>query len=338
MTSAVQTAPPAEGVRVRLYDAHGHDRDVHLQDGLAAGLKAQQLLWVDLDGRTTSQLAGGAAAVGLDDTLVKRVARAPVRADLTQHEDHIHLALLAMEGSTDAATRPRGEAPVAHGVDVLAGRNWVMTVHDGPLRSLDRIEDASEGETRLGALDAAGFLAAIVDEIIGGYLELAEEIEREIDRLDEQALRGRPRDEILVRIVALRRRIGQIRRTLVPHRVAFAAMARPEMDLHDEVGKPWPGLTQRLELAIAAVEGLRELLLGTFDIHMGRAAQDANVVMKRLTLLSAVLLPAVVLAGIMGMNFKLAFFDSPANFWVATGAMAMLSLGILGAAKLRGWL
>ena len=131
-------------------------------------------------------------------------------------------------------------------------------------------------------------------------------IEREIDRLDERALRRRPRNDVLARIVALRRRIGLIRRTLAPHRVAFAALARPEMELHEELGRPWPGLTDRLERTIDAVENLRDLLLGTFDIHMGRAAQDANDVMKVLTLLSAVLLPSVVLAGIMGMNFNAA--------------------------------
>ena len=38
--------------------------------------------------------------------------------------------------------------------------------------------------------------------------------------------------------------------------------------------------------------------------------------MKALTILSAVLLPAVVVAGVMGMNFKLGFFDNADNFWL----------------------
>src|SRR5207342_226177 len=99
-------------------------------------------------------------------------------------------------------------------------------------------------------------------------------------RLDERALRGRGDTEILGQIVRMRRRIGLIRRTLAPHRVAFAALGRPEMSLHEELGEPWPGLTDRLERAIDAVENLRELLLGTFDIYMGRTAQNANETMK----------------------------------------------------------
>ena len=93
-----------------------------------------------------------------------------------------------------------------------------------------------------------------------------------------------------------------------------------------------------MEGALDAVDGAREAVLGTYDIHMGRAAQRANDVMKVLTLLSAVMLPGVVLAGTMGMNFELAFFDTPANFLVVVGAMLGLAVLVLGIARWRRWL
>lgn len=240
-----------------------------------------------------------------------------------------------MEPPEDPDAEP---TPVRRGLDIVGGHGWVVTVHDGPLAALKSLDAVTEGETRFGAMDAAGLLAAIADEVIAGYFSLVEGIEREIDELDERALRRRPRNDILFRIVALRRRIGLIRRTLSPHRIAFAALARPEMELHDELGRPWPGLTDRLERAVESVENLRELLLGTFDIHMGRAAQDANEVMKVLTLLSAVLLPAIVLAGVMGMNFDIPFFNDTNNFWIVVAAMVILAIGIVIAARWRRWI
>jgi Mg2+ and Co2+ transporter CorA len=71
---------------------------------------------------------------------------------------------------------------------------------------------------------------------------------------------------------------------------------------------------------------------------MGRAAQRANDVMKTLTLLSAVLLPSVVLAGVMGMNFEVGFFETPSNFFVVLALMIVLAALTLGVARWRRWL
>ncbi len=330
----IPTTEATGGPRARLYDADGVDREVELADGMLGRLDSRRLLWIDLDSRAPTDLEAAARAIGLDDGLVRRLAATAKRADLTQYEDRIHLVLLAVEPADgDVASEP-----VVTPLDVVGGKDWVVTVHDGPLEALARFDAETEGETRLGALDAAGFIAAIADEVLAGYFEVVEGIEREIDRLDERALRQRPDGDVLVRIVALRRRIGAVRRTLAPHRVAFAALARPDMELHEELGRPWPGLTDRLDRALDAVTNLRELLLGTFDIHMGRAAQDANDVMKRLTLVSAVFLPAVVLAGVMGMNFQPPFFSDPENFWFVIAAMAVFAVTILLVARARHWL
>ncbi len=196
---------------------------------------------------------------------------------------------------------------------------------------------ASRGETFLGALSAADFLSSLVDEVITGYHAIAERIEKDIDRLDHVALRGLD-EQLLEHLVTIRRRIGFVRRTLAPHRGALAALGRPEMRSEGTLGEPWPGLPERLEGAMSAVEALRDGLLGTYDIHMGRQAQRTNDVMKALTMVSAVFLPAVVLAGIMGMNFKLPFFDEPSNFFLVLAAMAATAAGLLAIARWRRWI
>jgi Mg2+ and Co2+ transporter CorA len=302
---------------------------------MAGRLEDHQLLWVDLDGRSPGDLARVAAATGMEAGLVDRLAAPSKRADLTQYAGAVHLVLLAIDPEADRDTE---SDPVARPIDIVGGRNWVVTVHDGPLEALVRLDAEREGETRLGALDAGTFVAAVVDEVLADYFEVVEDIEREIDRLDERALRGRPDRGVLSEIVRLRRRIGLIRRILAPHRVAFAALARPDLDVDHDAGRPWPGLTDRLDRLLDAVQNLRELLLGTFDIQMAREAQDANDVMKALTLVSAVFLPAVVLAGVMGMNFQLPFFDDPEHFWLVVIAMAAFAVTIVVIARLRRWI
>ena len=80
------------------------------------------------------------------------------------------------------------------------------------------------------------------------------------------------------------------------------------------------------------------MLIGTFDVHMTRTAQRTNDVMRVLTLASVVLLPAVVVAGVMGMNFKVGFFDDPDSFWIVVGVMIVLAITTIVVARWRRWL
>ena len=261
-----------------------------------------------------------------------RIERDSGRARVYTAQDRIHLILESLEDGPDGDRMDRRE------LDLFVGPNIVVSVHDGPAAAIDRFVASFDGETHLGALSAADLLSSLVDEVIVGYFDLVERIERDIDALDQRALRGRPGDDLLAALVATRRRISLVRRTLAPHRGALAALARPELQIEDQVGRPWPALVDRVEIAMDAVEGLRDALIGTYDIHMGRVAQHANDVMRVMTLLSAVLLPAVVLAGVMGMNFQVPIFEAPGNFYLVIVAMAGLAVGILLIARWRRWM
>ena len=318
----------------RLFDADGEDGPVELSEDVVRSLGPKRLLWVDLDDRDDDRtMSEVVRALGLEDVDLDRLRTGEGRAHLTRTEDQLHITLEAME--TDDADQPQ---IVRREIDIIAAPNIVLTVHGGPNAAVQRFVDGLGGETRLGNLTSAELMSSLVDEVIVGYFLLAELIEREIDLLDQRALHARPGDDILGAIVALRRRIGLVRRTLAPHRDALSTLGMPEMDVHESIGRPWPGLLDRLDAAVASVERLRDGLIGTFDIHIGRVSQRANDVMRTLTLLSAVLLPAIVLAGIMGMNFQLGFFEDATNFWYVILGMAVMAVVILFVARLRNWL
>ena len=60
--------------------------------------------------------------------------------------------------------------------------------------------------------------------------------------------------------------------------------------------------------------------------------------MKVLTLTSVILLPGALIAGVMGMNFKVGFFDNPNVFWFVVAGMIAMALSTLWLAHWRGWL
>jgi magnesium transporter len=330
VTEERRPADARERLRATLFDADRPDEAVVPDIELVRRLADRQLLWIDVDARDPDRLGEVAALLELPRDALDYVGKDGGTARLTRRAGFLILTLQAIEAAGEDLNRRE--------IDLVVGPNVLVSIHDGSVEAIARFRDQLGDEDRFGSLDAATFLAVLVDSVIGSWFARVEEIEREIDRLDEIALRGRDSEVFLVEVLRLRRRIALLRRIIAPHRVAFAPLARPDTDLDQGIGAMWPGLVERLERVMDAVENARELLVGSFDLYLGGAAHRSNEVMKALTVLSAVLLPSVVLAGVMGMNFHVAFFDDPSNFWRVLAVMIVFSIGLLVFARTRRWI
>jgi Mg2+ and Co2+ transporter CorA len=87
------------------------------------------------------------------------------------------------------------------------------------------------------------------------------------------------------------------------------------------------------------VETLRDLLNNTFDVYLSSVANRTNQVMKVLTVLSTIALPALVISGIYGMNLKdLPFLESNHGTEIIVGAMIASTGVVLWMLKRFGWL
>jgi magnesium transporter len=317
-------------VRAVLYDANGDDRDLDLSTEPQPRLADDRILWIDIDERARKDLGLSAAALGLEREALGRLAGEDQRPTVLRLPDRVVLSL--------GAVQPDDEEAIRHELTVVIGKNHLMTVHDGPLDAIDDFRTEMREERELGRLDAASFTVGLLDAILTSYFRQVEAIERNIDALDELAVRSRRDGTFLTTVLRLRRRIARLRRALAPNREALQPLERPDFEQLSDLGPVWPGLIQRLERAIDAVENARDLLVGSFDLYLGRASQRTNDVMKVLTLVSSIALPGIVLAGVMGMNFKLSFFEDASNFFVVVGAMVAMSVGILAVARWRDWI
>jgi magnesium transporter len=86
------------------------------------------------------------------------------------------------------------------------------------------------------------------------------------------------------------------------------------------------------------VEMQRDLLTGAMDIYLSSVANRTNQVMKVLTVLGTVALPAIVISGFYGMNTKgLPWINSPYGSEIALGLMVVTTVGLLILLKKFDW-
>jgi magnesium transporter len=323
--------PPYEA---RLFDADRTDRSMELTSGTAAAIKDRQLLWVDVRDEVGSEAVGGLLALlPIDAEAARRFWDAAKEPRLRLTGKDFQLRVLAMN------TVKGRDHPTA--LDMIAGTNFVVTIHPEPIQSLAEFRERLEGDTAVGVLDSGAFAAVLLDGFVTSYLEFSDQLAATVDRLDAKALEAAGHKDLLGQMVALRHRIAAARRTLVAHREVVAALARADFAAiaGTSATSYFEGLAERFHHAIDAIDGSRDSLVGTFDIHMTRTSQRTNEIMRTLTIVSVLLLPAGVISGFMGMNAKTPFsLDDPRVFWGVVIVIAVIAVVTLVTLRVRRWI
>jgi magnesium transporter len=315
-------------IRILLSRADGSDTELDPRELAGARLSRDELLWIDATSPDSEELATICRVLDLGTETAAALDSFPDHPSARVYDDAVEVVVLGLAEDLEAEPVP---------VRILVGREWVVTHHPTDVAFLaehrTRIQDGRE----VGRLQSIEYLASILDRHVDIFFRAAHALDREVDDLDDAALRARP--GLLARLVAMRRRIAHVRSVLVPHRELVAEVSRPDFVPKGAAAAPEAigALAQRLERAVEAVANAREMLIGTFDVHMTQTAQRTNDIMRILTLASVILLPSVVIAGVMGMNFKVGFFEQPNLFWLVIGVMVALAVGTLGVARWRGW-
>jgi magnesium transporter len=294
-------------------------------------LNGSKLLWVDLDRRSAESAAKTADVFKLDDTTRDRLASSAGRAVFEDYGRYIHV-------TTYSPCEEDDEDLVA--LECVVGKNWVITAHDRPVAVLQEFAERVSGSGDTGVLDGPAFLATLLEWVLGAYSGAFERLEERLEEFDVQAMRGQGAERDIERLVAERREVGVLRRALAAHRSALTALTHPELEAlgNDASGERFQSLLRRFEATVQEARDARESIVGSFDVLIARTGHRTNHIMKILTLTSVILLPAAVIAGVMGMNFQVGLFEWTWLFYLVLALMLAVALVTLGVAKLRDWI
>ena len=313
------------------------DRDqVEHLDSLAERperLRGSKLLWVDIDRRTDDSADEVAKAFDLGKATRDRLASSDGRAVFHDYGRYIHV-------TTYSPCEDDGSEGELVALECVVGENWVITAHDRSVEVLDEFAERVSGSGDTGSLDGPAFLATLLEWVLGAYSAAFERIEQRLEEFDVEAMRGRGTDDDIERLVTLRREVGGLRRALAAHRSALTALTHPELEAlgNHASGERFQTLLQRFESTVQEARDARETIVGSFEVLIARTGHRTNQIMKVLTLTSVILLPGALLAGVMGMNFKVGLFDVAWVFYLVVALIVAIAPTTFGVAKLRNWI
>jgi magnesium transporter len=234
----------------------------------------------------------------------------------------------------------RNQGFLTRDVDFFLGRNFLITVHQAPSRSIDALWRLCVRHPLVMAEGAGALLHRLVDRLVTHYGPEVDTLEDRVEKL-EASVFSRPSRNPLREILGLKADVASLRRVTLPQRDAISRLARREFpqitetlayrfrDVHDQ-------LVRLSESAIF----LQDRVTGLLDAYLSIQSNRLNQVMKVLTVIATIFMPLTVLTGMFGMNVALPALPGgeAAQFWWIGGVMAVISAIMLWVFRRMDWL
>jgi magnesium transporter len=284
----------------------------------------------------------------------------PTVKEATLLEDPFHFHPLAIEDCLSEVHHPklddyddyvfvivhgiRFDAPtdafITRELDVFLGRNFLITHHQGPMRSISTTRELCSKNLVASFPRGVDFLLhQILDQMFEHYFPNLDAIEDQIQLVQVEVFEN-PSRETLDKIFTLKRDVMRLRRICMPQREIINRLARAEFkNISPRAAVYFRDIYDNLYRIVDASMQYQDMVQGTLDAYLSAISNRLNETMKRLTVFGAIFAALTVITGIYGMNFE----NMPELHWKYGYVMVWLIMasaigGLLAWFKKKEWI
>lgn len=228
-------------------------------------------------------------------------------------------------------------------VDMIVGRGYVVTIHDGRLKPLLKLfEDCERDEDARMQLLGKGAnhtFYTIIDRLVDYIFPILRRVDANIHDIEENIFTANTR-RIIQDIAVVRRDIIALRR-IIRHQVPIVEELENGDNpiIHEDLEEYFSDIDDHLRKARDIIEEDYEIVVSLAETADTLASHRINEVMRILTVFSVILLPLTLISSIYGMNIaNMPFADHENGFIIVTVFMIAITIFMLVYFRRRNWL
>jgi magnesium transporter len=294
-------------------------------------------VWLGLHEPGRAEMAAVARAFGLHELTADQAVDAGHRPAAETIGDVTRLVLRTARYVEHAELTATSEVVDTGDVTVLIGPRWVITVRHGSAGALRPVREDLEQRPTLLTEGPWAVAWAVCSRMVDLYLEVAAHVERDLERLEEDAFTADRSPEIS-HIYQLKREMVEFKRAVLPLQQPLGRLL--ELPAMPAALRPWfIDVRSRLARAVERVASFDDLVNSILQARLAQVSVDQNNDMRKIASWAAIAAVPTVLAGIYGMNFEvMPGAGSRYGFWAMVLVMAAAGLSLHRGLKKVGWL
>jgi magnesium/cobalt transport protein CorA len=316
---------------VRTFDLAGFDAELKDPDVFS---------WVDIEAPTIAPMNEVLRRMDIDLVLVSHFDRPEVLPRIVERSDCLAFYLYPIyEPETHLdTTHTIAKIEFARMILVL-GTDYVITYHRRPLDAVDQIKETCVDSFQLAG-KTPGFIAFLfLQRCLYDYAHLNLANDNYLDLLEAE-LASRAAGGVPESVTVASRNILTLKKLAASLHIVLMLLGTKRSRFVSDDGRN--AFLEMLRNALAireAVDSSRDLLDGILGGVQAAAANRTSEIARVLTVVSSIMLPLTLLAGIYGMNFEnMPELKWELGYFGVLGLMAVLGLALIGVFWWLGWL
>lgn len=307
------------------------------QDELVGRKGDGSLAWLDFADPDADDLALLRDRLSLHELALEDLRKRRQRPKIDTYRDQQVLVAYEIAGG-GSARHPDFSLGELH---LIIGQGYLVTVHWGPSPAVDDVRKRWREEPDAVATTPGGLLYAVLDTLADGYFPLLDRLSERIDRLQDQIVAGGVESgpPALRHVLDIKRELLELRRVVAPLRDVANALLRRDVNAVEEQLVPYfQDLYDHLVRVLDTIDLYREMLAAALEANLSVTSNNLNVIVKRLTAFTVILMIPTLIAGVYGMNFHfMPELTWPFGYFAALVLMAGASFGAYLYFRAKDW-
>jgi magnesium transporter len=304
-------------------------------DEIRVAQGAGQTMWVELGDRSAEKEELLAKTFGIHPLVIEDIFGERSAPKIDVYDDYIYVVIHGLRRVDDPSRADLGI------MDVVIGRTFVLTQHrEGPTNEALRARLAANPD--LLRRGPAWVAHSFIDLVVDRFLPFMELVRARADALEDQVITikdARGERDLLPDLFALKRSIQALGRIAHHERDILHRLSRdPFREIPKDARPYFRDVSDHFSRVAEQVEMYRDVVQNAIDAYLSVQANRMNETVKRLTLISTVMLPLTFVASFYGMNFK----HMPELYWehgelYVLGLMLAVAVSVWTWFKVRRW-
>ncbi len=213
-------------------------------------------------------------------------------------------------------------------IGIFLGANFIVTVHRQPIDAIVLVHRLWPEWSSRSVVGTGTLAYLLIDAVVDNYMIILDSISDLIDDLEDKLFTDF-QPNLIEEIFRVKKNLLYLRRFISPLRDVLNVMLRREQPIFSmETYVYFQDVFDHAIRVADNIDSLRDILSSIMDVYLSLSGNRMNIIMKRLTSISTILMSVTLVAGIYGMNFDF----MPELKWRYGYTYALSSMVIIGIA------